>query len=53
MFGNWIGASPATIAAETPIGIAHMNSEFCWCDPLLELDEDGHEIVVHHEVTWH
>jgi hypothetical protein len=53
MFINWIGASPPMIMADAPIGIAHINSEFCWCDPIVESDEDGRETIVHHEVTWH
>lgn len=53
MFVNWIGTWPATITAETSIGLAHINSEFCWCDPIVEPDEHGQKIVLHKEVTWH
>jgi hypothetical protein len=33
--------------------LAHINSDLCWCDPLVEVDESGHELVIHKEVTWH
>jgi hypothetical protein len=53
MFVSWIGTWPATVTAETPIGLAHIDSELCWCDPIAEPDEHGHRIVLHKEVTWH
>ena len=33
--------------------LAHVESELCWCDPLVEMDEVGQKIVMHKEVTWH
>jgi hypothetical protein len=33
--------------------LAHVESESCWCDPLVEMDEYGQRIVMHREVTWH
>jgi len=32
--------------------LTHLDSAFCWCDPMVEVDEDGQEVVVHKEVTW-
>lgn len=53
MFINRIATRRATTPAETPMGLAHINSEFCWCDPILESDEHGHKVVLHKEVIWH
>jgi hypothetical protein len=25
---------------------------FFWCDPIVELDENGTEVVLHRQVTW-
>lgn len=47
---TWIARAVA--AVETPIGLTHMDSDFCWCDPVVEVDENGQEAVVHREVTW-
>jgi hypothetical protein len=33
--------------------LAHVESELCWCDPIVEIDEYGQRIVLHKEVTWH
>jgi hypothetical protein len=32
--------------------LPHINSDLCWCDPMVEVDESGDEIVIHKEVTW-
>jgi hypothetical protein len=54
MFGDhrlWI--DPWVVSSvETPVGLNHLDSELCWCDPVIELDEDGREAVVHRQVTW-
>ncbi|HEX2522233.1 MAG TPA: hypothetical protein VHP35_08910 [Terriglobia bacterium] len=47
---TWIARSVA--AVEMPTGLTHMDSDFCWCDPVVEVDENGQEAVVHKEVTW-
>jgi hypothetical protein len=31
----------------------HIDSDLCWCDPIVELYEDGDLRVLHMEVTWH
>ena len=28
---------------EMPIGLNHLDSEFCWCDPIVEMDDNGRE----------
>jgi hypothetical protein len=33
--------------------LAHVESELCWCDPLVERDEYDQKVVVHKDVTWH
>jgi hypothetical protein len=38
--------------APDDIKLAHINSELCWCDPILEFDEDGTQSLTHNEVTW-
>ena len=44
---------PSTTPAELPIGLNHMESDLCWCDPIVEIDdEDGKEVVLHRQVTW-
>ena len=51
-FENRTWFLPATAPVETPIGLHHLDSNFCWCDPIVEVDENGQETVVHREVTW-
>jgi hypothetical protein len=43
---------PATVLVEMPVGLKHLDSDFCWCDPIIELDENGQEAVLHRQVTW-
>ena len=33
--------------------LTHVESELCWCDPIVETDEYGRKVVMHKEVTWH
>lgn len=47
---TWI--TPAVAAVEMPVGLTHIDSDLCWCDPMVEVDENGQEAVVHREVTW-
>jgi hypothetical protein len=32
--------------------LPHIDSDLCWCDPLVEFNEDGDPRVIHNEVTW-
>ena len=43
---------PAAVPVEMPVGLKHLDSDFCWCDPIIELDENGQEAVLHRQVTW-
>ena len=31
--------------------LVHVESA-CWCDPIIEVDENGDDIVIHREVVW-
>jgi hypothetical protein len=39
-------------AAPDAIQLRHIDSELCWCDPIVELDESGQQILAHNEVIW-
>jgi hypothetical protein len=41
------------IGREVANQLAHVESELCWCDPIVETDEYGQKVVMHKEVTWH
>ena len=30
---------PALLPVEIPVGLTHLDSDFCWCDPIVEVDE--------------
>src|SRR4030095_9396063 len=32
--------------------LPHIDSDWCWCDPIVEFSEDGNQLVVHKEVIW-
>jgi hypothetical protein len=44
--------SPDSTEAPEDMQLAHINSELCWCDPILEFDEYGNQSLTHNEVTW-
>lgn len=52
MFVNSTWFYPAAAPVELPIGLNHLDSDFCWCDPMIEVDDDGEETVLHRQVTW-
>ena len=52
MFENRTWFYPAATPVELLLGLNHLDSDFCWCDPIVEVDENGQETVVHREVTW-
>jgi hypothetical protein len=43
---------PAAVPVEMPVGLNHLESDFCWCEPVVEVDENGKEAVLHKQVTW-
>jgi len=44
--------APVMAAVETATALRHIDSVFCWCDPIVAVDENGQESVVHKEITW-
>jgi hypothetical protein len=52
LFENSAWFVPAVAAVNMPIGLKHLDSDFCWCDPIIEVDENGREFVLHRQVTW-
>ncbi len=52
MFVNRTWFSPAIVPVEMPIGLKHLDSEYCWCDPLIEVTEGGRRTVIHRQVPW-
>jgi hypothetical protein len=43
---------PAIAPAAMPVGLSHMDADFCWCDPIIVVDENGQEVVFHRQVVW-
>jgi len=43
---------PALVPVEMPVGLTHLDSDLCWCDPSVEVDDDGEHILLHRQVTW-
>jgi hypothetical protein len=41
-----------TAPAEMPIRLTYLDSKFCWCDPIVEVDENGREVLLHRQITW-
>jgi hypothetical protein len=35
-----------------PIGLTHLDSDLCWCDPIVEVDENGEHVLLHRQVIW-
>ena len=52
MFVNHTWFAPAVVPVEMPVGLKHLDSDFCWCDPMVEVDDEGQEVVLHRQVTW-
>jgi hypothetical protein len=47
---NWF--YPAAVPVEMPIRLSHLDSDFCWCDPIIEAKDGSEDIIVHRQVTW-
>jgi hypothetical protein len=43
---------PALVPVEMPVGLTHLDSHLCWCDPIVEANEDGEHVLLHRQVTW-
>jgi hypothetical protein len=52
LFVNPTWFLPSVAPVEMPIGLNHLDSDFCWCDPIIQVDENGQEVVLHRQVTW-
>jgi hypothetical protein len=52
MFSNQQLGWRDPIWTEVANQLAHVESELCWCDPIVEVDENGNDIVMHREVIW-
>jgi len=53
MFVNVVWPYSVVVPSEFPVGLQHLDSHACWCDPIIEVDDDGEEMVLHKQVTWH
>jgi len=42
---------PAIVPVDMPVGLNHLDSDLCWCDPITEVDENVEEIVLHRQAT--
>ena len=42
----------ALLPVEMPIGLTHLDSDLCWCDPIVEVDENGEHVLLHRQVIW-
>ena len=47
---RWFDLAAAPVAMLA--GLIHVDSNLCWCEPIIETDEIGEEIVIHRQVTW-
>jgi len=52
LFLNSTSLFPAIVQVELPVGLNHLDSDLCWCDPIIEVDEIGEEVVLHRQVCW-
>jgi hypothetical protein len=32
--------------------LSHIDSDLCWCDPVVEFNEYGDQRIIHMEVIW-
>jgi hypothetical protein len=42
----------ALVPVEMPVGLAHLDSDLCWGEPIVEVDDDGEHVLLHRQVTW-
>jgi hypothetical protein len=52
MFVNPTWFYPPVAPSELPVGLRHLDSDLCWCDPIIDVDAEGLETVLHRHVTW-
>jgi len=51
IFENRTWFLPAIAPVDMPIGLNHLDSDFCWCDPIVELDDNGTFVIRHRLFT--
>ena len=39
----------AVAPVEMPVGLTHLDSDLCWCDPIVEVDENGRHVLLHRQ----
>jgi hypothetical protein len=49
---EWHMFYPTVVPAALPIGLKHLDSDFCWCDPIIEVNDNGQEVMLHQQVMW-
>ena len=37
---------PSIVPVEIPVGLTHLDSDLCWCDPIVEVDENGRHVLL-------
>jgi len=52
MFAEERRPSQEVTVVEMPVGLSHRKSGVCWCEPLIEVDEEEKVVLVHRQVTW-
>ena len=52
MFENLGWFAPAEREGFNAVELKHVDSQFCWCEPVVDVDDDGDEVLVHRQVTW-
>ena len=52
LFLNSTWLFPAIAPVEMPVGLKQLDSDLFWCDPIIEVDEIGEEIVLYRQVIW-
>ena len=52
LFFNSSWFYPGATPVRLPVGLKHLDSDFCWCDPVTDWDENGEQQVLHKHVTW-
>lgn len=52
MFENLGWFVPTERSGVKAVELKHVDSQFCWCEPVVEVDNDGEEVLIHRQVTW-
>ena len=52
MFENLGWLVPTERNGSKSVELKHVDSQFCWCEPVIEFDDDGEDVLIHRQVTW-